>query len=590
VNRAAVVRRTRALIIFNLIIAGLGSFLLTLLTVSPPQVNPDWARLDAWSMDIPQPLRYPWPSATIQAMLFVTMLALLWLSVGQDVSGSSRSPKHTVGMRPASSRQSHHLLTLLGVLLLGFGLRLHTLTRLPLVVDEIGLAAFASDILHGQHIPLFAPGLDANPVTPSWLYALAMHIWGQNAFAIRLMPLFISLLAIPAAYALGRAWWSPRVGLLAAAFLATYPAHVYISRMAIQTYGDPTCSFLALACLARRDATARDYVLAGVFAGLNQYFYHGAKLVVVVMAVYLALAAISRWRSGVSQRPAVKTRQPHPSWVVAAFMLVTLPRIATYLVYHLPFSGNANMSTLGLFPDWPSRLLRAGLTWVYQPDTSLYWRSDSALIPSLALLAFAAGVIVALRGARDLRLWVLLLMVILTTVVGGGIFQFALLYVRYLSALPAMAIFIALGVDRAGSFITHRREGAQVQRKTMQRIWVGCGIGVQLWWSGMIVQGVYTSLQHAGEAYAHVTTSHWQQDDLARQAAALPPGTAAVFVVPPTFADLEKITLAHYVAAYGVRRAVVVNPDDSELLAEQIARLGDRPYALLMSKNEYNRE
>jgi hypothetical protein len=53
-----------------------------------------------------------------------------------------------------------------------------------------------------------------------------------------------------------------------------------------------------------------------------------------------------------------------------------------------------------------------------------------------------------------------------------------------------------------------------------------------------------------------------------------------VLIVPETFGEIQKITIAHYVAAYGERRAVVVNSDEA-ILDKQLERLGE-PYELLV--------
>jgi hypothetical protein len=93
-------------------------------------------------------------------------------------------------------------------------------------------------------------------------------------------------------------------------------------------------------------------------------------------------------------------------------------------------------------------------------------------------------------------------------------------------------------------------------------------------------QGIWAAGEQMREAIGRVSESQWIEDDLAQRGAALPAGTAAVLIVPENFGEVQKITIAHYVAAYGERRAVVVNSDES-ILDKQLERLGE-PYELLV--------
>ncbi|MEZ4668579.1 MAG: glycosyltransferase family 39 protein [Anaerolineae bacterium] len=260
------------------------SLWLTAITLTAPQGSGDWARLDASG-------RYTPPVLNGHGRIMDCKLRY-----GQEwwpVGATFRSEKPT--RKAPKRRTSFPIYIVVSVItLLGFGLRLFSLGDLPLIVDEIGFAARASDILHGQHIAIFAPGHNGNPATFSWLVTGAMALWGQNTFAIRLLPLACGTLSIPAAFVLGRVWWGRQVGLLAAGFLAVFPAHVYFSRLALYNVIDPLLVLLALAVLARglRSGRSADFVAAGVLAGSAQYFYHGARLLVVLMAVY------SLWESG----------------------------------------------------------------------------------------------------------------------------------------------------------------------------------------------------------------------------------------------------------------------------------------------------
>ncbi len=580
------------LTVFSVTIAVVCSILLTLLTIAPPQVNPDWALLDAAGVYIPKTEPYPWPNYAIQVMLVVTIVGLVLMMTEQN-----RPP---VSSRDQNRKRSFSktALALVGLTLLGFGLRVHAITTLPLVADEVSLATFASNILYGQHIPVLGVGQNANPVLYSWLMAGVMQYIGQNVLGVRLLALIFGVLTIPAVYVFGRAWWSGRVGLVAAAFVTTYPAHIFFSRMSLYTIADPFWSCLALTFLARgmRRNNRRDYVLAGLCAAASQYFYHGSRLLVILMIVYVLVAHLKPHPQPLSQTERGAKRlvkqivhakqfvrqQAHLSWLLLAFGLVTLPRWATFVAYHLPISGNANASTLMLLPHWEQHIGRAFLAWVNAPDTSLYWLGSNMLLPSLTLIAFLTGIAVSLGRWRDARSVVLLTSILLTTIVGGGIFETALLYIRYTMALPALTILVALGVEQVSSSL-ERCFPALVKRVAFSQQLPHVLI-VQIVVGLICLQGVIEAGLHTAESPTLITQSHWQQDALVRQAARLPAGTAAVFVVPRDFGQLELLTFPDYVAVYGERRAVVVNKDDPEALAEQVGRLGGE-YQILKAQD-----
>jgi 4-amino-4-deoxy-L-arabinose transferase-like glycosyltransferase len=452
--------------------------------------------------------------------------------------------------RGVRSSEMYALLTV--ITLLGFGLRLHTLDSLPLLIDEIGFAARASDILHGQHIPIFAPGHNGNPATYSWLLAGAAGLWGQNAFALRLLSLACGTLCIPAAYALGQTWWGRELGLLAAAFLATYPAHVHFSRLALYNSVDPLFALLALTVLARavRHGRLTDYVMVGVLAGVAQYFYHGSRLLPVLIVVYMI-------QGFVTAKPLLMKRAFAPLGLCVmslSFALIALPRFAPLLAGGLPLTGN--LEGVRLPSDLADNALRSLLAWVGQPDVSPFWLSSTSLLPLSALLAFGLGVMVCLRNWRDPRHIVLLLTLILTTIFGGVIWAAAPLYVRYLTALPALVLLVGIGITEVQRLIENimPRSGFQTggfqTRPYLKFLFVVF----------VVLQGIILSLQHPAEALTRVPPGLWEEDRLAREAAALPAAQPAQFAVTSAFGIVERITVADYVTAYGQRRAVSVNP------------------------------
>ena len=218
-----------------------------------------------------------------------------------------------------------------------------------------------------------------------------------------------------------------------------------------------------------------------------------------------------------------------------SFILVSLPRFAPLLAGGLPLTGN--LDGVRLPSDLADNALRALLAWVGQPDVSPFWLSSAPLLPLLALLAAGVGVVVCMRHWRDPRHAVLLLTIILTTMFGGVIWAAAPLYVRYMTALPAIVLLVALGIQK----IAYRKS-----------FLVAATVIVML-------QCIVLSLEHPAEAYGRISPGLWEEDQLAHEAAALSAGESADFAVTSAFGVVERITLADYIAAYGQRRVVSIS-------------------------------
>lgn len=565
---------------FALSLALMCCLLLTLITITAPLVPNDWARLNNEGVYLPVRFEHVWPSYAVQVGLWVGMLTGLWVAAGGFGFGEAAASQVLHRQKPLlkfdpdrkNDTPVRLYVGLAIIIAIGFGLRMNGIDRLPLIIDEIGFAAHASDILHGQAVPIFAPGHNAMPVTTSWLMAGAMALLGQNTLAARLIAVMFGTLTIAAVYRLGCEWWSGRVGLAAAAVLATYPAHVHFSRMALNNLIDPFFAALALVALTRaiRHDSKRGYVAAGVLTGAAQYFYQGSRLLLVVMGVYWLSAISGQWsaRKDATQGHEGAKTQRFVYLFAVAFGMAALPRFAPMITAGLPISGN--LERLHLPADWPANSARAALAWVGQPDISPFWLSEHPLLEWAALLGLALGVVACARSWRDGWSAALLLTLALTTLFGGVIWAAAPLYVRYMTAAPAIALVTAVGAEKIKA---QRREPEKLKssvdsyRLPVARILQAAAVIV------ICAQGAVAALQHPVEAEKHITASQWWEDDLARQASQLPPDTAAVLIVPPEFSDIQRITAAHYTAAYGQRRAVVVNRDGGHRLSRQLEQL-----------------
>jgi 4-amino-4-deoxy-L-arabinose transferase-like glycosyltransferase len=125
-------------------------------------------------------------------------------------------------------------------------LRLVAFGQVPpgLYHDEAHNGLDALDILRG-HFPLYFPANNGREPLFIYLIALAVGVLGKSPFALRLVAFFAGTLTVAATAAMGRALFSRRVGLLAAAVLAVTLWHVHLSRVGFRAVLLPL--FIALA-------------------------------------------------------------------------------------------------------------------------------------------------------------------------------------------------------------------------------------------------------------------------------------------------------------------------------------------------------
>ncbi len=505
-------------------IAAVCSLVLTLVTIVPPTLPGDWARLNSAGAYIPLVLDYPWPSYLLQFGLWLGIIVPLLLTLNW---------KHQT--RWAQKPDSRILFAVMSATLLGFGLRLYRLDQLPLIIDEIGFAARASDMLHDDPIPIFAPGHNGNPATYSWLMAGSMSLFGQTRWAMRLISLIAGTLTIPSAYLLVKQWLGYPSAWIAAFVIAVYPAQMHFSRLALYNSIDPMFMLLSLTALHRGLRRPKPHpnhlLLAGMLAGIAQYFYHGSRLLLLLVVIYVLLIAYQRhWAWRTIGRVMVTVGIP--------LLLVSLPRFAPMFTAGLPLTGNLDGVRLPV--DLADNALRAVMAWVGQPDISPFWLSDSPLLPLLMLIAFVLGTVLSLKHLTHPMTIVLLLFLALTTVFGGVIWPAAPLYVRYMTALPAIILLVM----------------RPIQYGRMRHSWLRWA---SLVFTGvLIIQGIVVSIQHRNEEVIRVRPGIWEADALAQQATHLRTGAPVIASVSVNFSEVERITFADWVAAYGERRRVQI--------------------------------
>jgi 4-amino-4-deoxy-L-arabinose transferase-like glycosyltransferase len=336
------------------------------------------------------------------------------------------------------------------VLLVATALRLVAAGEIPpgLYHDEAYNGLDALKVLDGD-LPLYFAANNGREPMFVYLVALSVGLLGRSPFAVRLAAFAPGLLTVAATYALARALFSRRVGLLSAAVLSVTLWHVHLSRVGFRSVLLPLFITLALwqGALGWRSGRRRHWLAAGALYGLTFYTYIAARFTLVALILF-GLYHLTR--------PSKTNPQSPISWASLAFLLALAPlTIFTLLHPDLVLTRTGQVSiwnpdihggdfwgtlakhttrTLGMFFWRGDRIWRHNVPWrpVFDPLLGAF---------------FVIGLVRALRGLRrDPRL-ALLVIWTATMTLPTLLAEDAPHFLRGVGVLPLVVLFPALGMD-----------------------------------------------------------------------------------------------------------------------------------------------
>ena len=362
---------------------------------------------------------------------------------------------------------------MVAVLLAATALRLVAFGQIPpgLYHDEAYHGLDALQILNGD-LSLYFPANNGREPLFIYLIAASVGLLGQSPFALRLPSFFIGLLTVAATAAMGRALFSRRVGLLAAAVLAATLWHVHLSRVGFRAV--LLSLFIALTiwqvALGSKETRffckqsdknlvsrpPRHWFAAGIFYGLSFYTYTASRFTPVALAVFGLYALVAHkwardkrsWRAiGWAGLAALVTLSPlalytlgHPDVVLGRPGQVSILNPA---INHGDLWGTVwshTLRTLEMFFVRGDRIWRHNLPWrpVFDPALGA---------------AFLLGALVALRRARRdtaagfILIWTAVMS--LPTLLAEDAPHF----LRAVGLLPVVALLPALGLEQVSKWV-----------------------------------------------------------------------------------------------------------------------------------------
>lgn len=355
--------------------------------------------------------------------------------------------------------------TIAALTLLALVLRAAALDSVPFTLggDEAWHGLLARRVLSGQLRNPFNMGYMSMPTAFYWPLSWSLWLVGDTVTGLRFPAALVGALTVPALYFFARHLWGPRTGLLAAAFLATYDYHLHFSRLGANNIWDPLFVVLALWALDRglntsdRARQARSFILTGLVMGLSFYFYTGARLLPLLVAVYVAFVWLRRGRK-------VERLGLHLALLVAALLVVAGPMLGYALAN--PAEWNARINQVGILQSgWLARepgltgkstsqilaeqFLRAAGAFHVFPDRTVWYGAQRPLLGFLPGVFAVLGLAWAAAHWRDRRTFLVLLWFWSVIVTGGMLTESPPSSQRLVIAIPAVALLVTFGLEQS---------------------------------------------------------------------------------------------------------------------------------------------
>ena len=504
------------------------SMLLFALVLRSGRVNASAGRLENWLLNIFGRFSV---SASLQASFVMASAAAMIVTIG--IAQSNRPQIEywlafgawllgvlllTIGfvvlparpylgaLRQTLSRGRVEVLLVAGVTLIACALRLANLASIPYPFggDEGSVGISGQNILGGTSTNLFVSGWYGEPRMSFLPYAIAMALFGQNIFALRLVVAVIGTLTIPVVYVFVRSMFDRNMALTSAVLLSTMSVDIHFSRIA-QSFIEPSFYAALLFWLAYKGVESRRmywFGAAGLAGGLAVYSYAGTRFVPMVAGLYLAYAFItdrSQWPEW-------------PKYLVFGLSGALVVSPIAYFFWQHPDAAFTRMNQMGVVQNgWLAyeiarthepavqilgRLtLESFLVFVSTPAVYGYYNSPGPLLDGVWSLFFVLGLIFSILGIRQRRNVLLQMMFWSVILVAGGLFVPPPAAERLSMSFAVVAIFVALGLCNVASLL-----GAALNIKpAVNRLLVGIGV----------VLMAYTSLQFYFFEY---TPKHYYTD------------------------------------------------------------------------------
>ena len=407
-----------------------------------------------------------WPgTADFSDLLWLWLVGVAWFLLAFVPSFSIKE----VWLRLIRWLRGHRveLAGLAGLLLVALVVRAIDLEHVPanLGGDEGTQGADALEVVRPPLGNPFSTGWFGVPTMSFLAYGLAMRIFGETVAGLRALSAVIGTLTVLTTFLLARELWGWRVAWLAAATLACSHFHVHFSRLGSNQIADGFFVTLALWLLVcgLRSRQAIHFTLAGAVMGLGWYGYFGARLVGIIVVLYLAWRVVVEYRflarygrlllivlgaALVVVAPLLLHYADHPNALAARFQQVSI-FASGWLARERQITGRSASSLL------LQQLWKSVSAFHYTLDPTFWYHPSIPLLDFISGVLFVIGLVWATMHWRWPANGLLLLWFWMSIITGWVITENPPSSMRLVIVAPALALLVGLGLNWLTRIMQH---------------------------------------------------------------------------------------------------------------------------------------
>lgn len=366
------------------------------------------------------------------------------------------------------------------LLLVALVVRAYNLEHIPanLGGDEGTWALEGLAMLDGRLANPFATRWFAFPSMSFLVWGLSMRLFGETVAGVRAVSALIGTASVLSTFLLARELWGQRtlstgsgreamdggglgagrIAWFAAGALAVGHYHIHFSRLAVNNIADTLFVTLSLYLLMRGLQSDRSilFALAGALIGAGWYGYFGARLVGIIAALYVI------WRAVVEDR-FLAHHGYHLLILLGAGLVVAAPLLLHYAAHPSTLSEGVNRVSI-MTSGWLAREQEATgrsamsllleqfwksiSAFNYTLDPTFWYRARIPLLDVVSGLFFVFGLIWCTARAHRSSNGLLLIWFWSALATGWVMTENPPSSQRLVIAAPALALFVALGLDR----------------------------------------------------------------------------------------------------------------------------------------------
>ncbi len=357
------------------------------------------------------------------------------------------------------------LLIIFGFFLIGGFCRFYALGKIPNIIDgdEGRFGTIILDIMNGKSKNMFGTVFGNSSLYFFFLAGL-MKLFGANTTILRLGSAIGGTLLIPFLYLFAKNFFNRRVALISTALLTVSNFHIHFSRiMSVTSIQD---AFFATTTLfwfysGLKYQSRNRMLLAGLTLGLWLYVYMGARLIILLIPLYLLCLY---WFDPALLRNNIKNL----GFFAGEFGLMALPMMVWGIQNPEMFNIRANqvgilqsgwLAKEALFtglPQWQiflTQFKQAFLTTIYYPSYGFHFSSWPMLDPFSAIF-FVTGMIFMLMHTRDSKYLLINGWFWSGVLVGGALVLLPSSNTyRILIVFPAVCLMVGVGFNQLSLFL-----------------------------------------------------------------------------------------------------------------------------------------